>query len=283
MRILNIAGYTFFEAGFEAKFRDELLGFCRKRGLRGTIYLTPEGVNVNLSGFPEAIRDFQIYFHQEHKIPFIDYKENWSDDFIFRRMLVKRKKEVITFRESILRPLDEPAPRIKPTELKQWYDSNKDFLIIDTRNNFEVEMGTFKKAYNPQIKEFTEFKKVVDQLPEKWKEKPIVTFCTGGVRCEKAAPYMLKKGFKNVLQLDGGILNYFSKCGGSHWEGECFVFDRRVGVSPDLKETESVYCFLCGNPLTKSDQVETNFEAGKPCFRCPSVKNAARINDQIND
>ena len=136
------------------------------------------------------------------------------------------------------------------SELKKWYQEKHDMIVLDTRNDFEVKLGTFENAMDLHIEHFREFSDAVDLLPADLKEKPIVTFCTGGIRCEKAAELMLQKGFKNVYQLDGGILNYFEKCGGDFYRGDCFVFDQRVAVNSELKETQAKQCFDCRTPLS---------------------------------
>ena len=134
-------------------------------------------------------------------------------------------------------PLRAPAPRLAPQELKRWLDQGRDIVLLDTRNQFEVDLGSFENTLALGLKSFSDFPRATQALPEELKGQPIVTFCTGGIRCEKAAPWLISQGFREVYQLDGGILNYFEQCGGAHFRGACFVFDQRVALDPALRET----------------------------------------------
>lgn len=214
---------------------------------RGTILIAPEGVNGSV-----AVRTQDKDACQKHLQEFLGelvFKENPCESQPFRRLLLRKKKEIITFKQDGIDPVGKPAPYISPKDLKQWYDDGKDMVILDTRNAFEVEFGAFKDAVHYDIHNFTEFADIVQQLPEEMKSKTIVTYCTGGIRCEKAAPFMQQLGFKDVYQLDGGILNYFKEVGGEHYEGECFVFDHRCAVDENLHETNTSYCVHCQKPL----------------------------------
>ncbi|MDB6140791.1 MAG: rluA, partial [Verrucomicrobiaceae bacterium] len=160
------------------------------------------------------------------------------------------------------------TPRLSAKELKQWLDEGRPVTLLDTRNDYEVKLGTFRGAVTIGVDHFRDFPEAVRRLPEHLKAQPIVTFCTGGIRCEKAAPFMEREGFQHVYQLDGGILRYFEECGGDHYDGECFVFDQRVGVDPALRETESTQCFGCQTPLSAEDQLDPRYEAGRTCPYC---------------
>jgi UPF0176 protein len=164
----------------------------------------------------------------------IDVKWSWSEFVPFKRMRIKLKKEIVTFRTPGLEPVAAPAPFLSPTELKRWYDEGRDFIIVDTRNDWEYRAGTFENAINPQIDNFCQFPESAEKL-EVLKRKTVVTFCTGGIRCEKAAPLLQRQGFGNVYQLQGGILKYFEQCGGAHWTGNCVVFDDRGALDPQLQ------------------------------------------------
>ncbi|MGC4004008.1 MAG: rhodanese-like domain-containing protein [Pirellulales bacterium] len=153
-------------------------------------------------------------------------------------------------------------------ELKTWLDEGRTVTLLDTRNEYEVKLGTFESATTLGIDRFRDFPRAVEALPEELKERPIVMFCTGGIRCEKAGPFMERQGFRNILQLDGGILKYFEECGGSHYRGECFVFDQRVGVDPGLAETDSSQCFRCQTPLTSVEREDSRYVAGVSCPSC---------------
>jgi UPF0176 protein len=150
--------------------------------------------------------------------------------------------------------------------------------LLDTRNEYEIRMGTFKGAIVPQIWNFRDFPSAVESLPTALKTQPVVMFCTGGIRCEKAGPFMAMQGYTDVLQLDGGILKYFEEVGGAHYDGECFVFDERVGVGPDLRETGSVICFNCQMPLTVEDQRRADYVYEQTCLHCVEGKPKGRGN-----
>ncbi|RYD48770.1 MAG: pseudouridine synthase, partial [Verrucomicrobiaceae bacterium] len=154
------------------------------------------------------------------------------------------------------------------TELKKWLDEGRPVTLLDTRNDYEVKLGTFKGAIIPNINTFREFPAAVRELPAELKDQPVVMFCTGGIRCEKAGPFMEQEGFNNIYQLDGGILKYFEECGGDHYDGECFVFDQRVGVDPGLNESDHAICYACQAPLTKADQDDPRHVVGVSCPHC---------------
>jgi predicted sulfurtransferase len=167
-----------------------------------------------------------------------------------------------------LDPAGRPTPKLPARTLKQWLDEGRPVTLLDTRNDYEVRMGTFRGARPAGIDHFRDFPDAVARLPATLKNQPIVMFCTGGIRCEKAGPYMEREGFTNVHQLEGGILKYFEECGGAHYDGECFVFDRRVGVDPQLRETKTVMCFNCQMPLTPVEQQHPHYVADKTCPHC---------------
>jgi UPF0176 protein len=157
----------------------------------------------------------------------------------FRRMRVKIKREIIAFGVAGIAPGCYTSPRLSARELKQWLDEGRPVTLLDTRNNFEVQTGSFRNALPIGIDDFRDFPAAVYQLPDELKQQPVVTFCTGGIRCEKAAPYLERAGFENVYQLDGGILKYFEECGAAHFEGKCFVFDERVALDASLQAVDS--------------------------------------------
>jgi len=207
--------------------------------LKGTILLSTEGINLCLVGTQESIDAFKIYLESWDEFKRLIYKESSSDQQPFKRMLVRIKKEIITMGHDNIQPNKTTAPYISPEQLKSWYDDNQDMIIIDTRNDYEVQLGTFDNAIALDIDCFSDLPERIEQLPEDYKTKPVVTFCTGGIRCEKAAQYMLDNGFNEVYQLEGGILNYFEQCGGAHYNGDCFVFDTRIALNTKLEETQA--------------------------------------------
>lgn len=255
-KILNIAAYKFvqLEADLLSELRADYLEKTRTWALKGTILLTPEGINLFVAGPESTINQLRELLNQTPAFSGLYFKESWSDTQPFKRMLVKIKNEIIAFGIDSVNPAKQTAPYIQPEEFKQWYEENKDMIVLDARNDYEIETGTFENAVDLNLKQFTEFPKAIEQLPEEAKQKPIVTFCTGGIRCEKAAEYMRQQGFENVYQLEGGILNYFEQCGQDHYQGECFVFDKRVALDADLAETQTIQCFGCRQPLNQDQQ-----------------------------
>jgi UPF0176 protein len=198
----------------------------------------------------------------------------------FRRMLVRLKKEIIAFGVDGIDPARRTSPKLSARELKRWLDEGRPVTLLDTRNDYEIKLGTFHDALPIGIDHFREFPAAVARLAPELKEQPIVMFCTGGIRCEKAGPFMEAQGFKSVFQLDGGILKYFEECGGEHYDGECFVFDQRVGVDPGLQESGASQCFRCQTPLSEADQQNAHYVQGESCpycFKTPAEQMAANI------
>ncbi len=268
--VLNISTYKFtpFESDHLPGLRARLIGVCAAHRLKGTVLLSTEGINLFVAGLPDNIASLVADLRTIPGLEDLEPKESFSGEQPFNRMLVKIKKEIIAFGVDGIDPARKPAPKLAPRTLKQWLDEGRPVTLLDTRNDYEVRMGTFKGALDPQIDHFREFPDVVRALPAELKDQPVVMFCTGGIRCEKAGPFMEREGFQNVFQLDGGILKYFEECGGAHYDGECFVFDRRVGVGADLKETGSVLCWNCQMPLTVTEQEDTRYVYEKSCPHC---------------
>ncbi|HEV8262696.1 MAG TPA: rhodanese-like domain-containing protein [Burkholderiales bacterium] len=234
MRFINLAGYKFVPLERLPELRAGLKEICRELGLKGTILLSPEGVNIFVSGSEAAVTCVKAFVHADPRLAGLHFKESVSSYQPFKRMLVKIKKEIITLRVPGLDPAAKSAPAVMPAELKRWLDERRDMVLLDTRNAFEVETGTFRDAIHLNLKSFGEFPRAADKLDESLKGKTIVAFCTGGIRCEKAAPVLIQKGFRNVFQLEGGILQYFEDCGDAHFEGRCFVFDQRTALDGNL-------------------------------------------------
>ena len=272
MEFLNISAYRFVELDHLAELRVHLRLACVEAGLKGTILLAPEGINLFLAGEPEKLNTWVAWLKTDARFADLHPKESWSDHQPFNRMLVKLKKEIITMHQPQVRPIGERAPAVRPVDLKRWLDAGHDdsgraVALLDTRNGFEVSIGTFDGALDPGIKSFGRFPERVRALEDDLRNKTVVTFCTGGIRCEKAVLYMQEHGFQNVYQLDGGILKYFEEVGGAHYNGNCFVFDRRVALTPELNEAGHVECFNCRAVLSPQEQ-RTDYVLGKSCVRC---------------
>jgi UPF0176 protein len=266
--VTNLAAYRFVELTGLKELRVELIALCKGVGLKGTILLSVEGVNLFVAGSEEAVAKLMARLREIPGLGDFMGKVSESEDQPFRRMLVRIKKEIISFGIEGVEPGKRTSPKLSAQELKQWLDEGRKITLLDTRNDYEVKLGTFRGAVVPDIRTFREFPQAVRELPVEMKGETVVMFCTGGIRCEKAGPFMEMEGFKNIYQLDGGILKYFEECGADHYDGECFVFDQRVGVDPALQETDTAVCHACQAPLNSEDQEDVRYVAGKACPYC---------------
>jgi RluA family pseudouridine synthase len=266
--VTNLAAYRFVELFGLKGLREELLALCKEAGLKGTILLSVEGINLFVAGSAEGISRLMSRLREIPGLGDFEGKVSESEDQPFRRMLVRIKREIISFGVEGVEPGKRTSPKLSAKELKRWLDEGRKVTLLDTRNDYEVKLGTFKGAVVPDIRTFREFPQAVRELPDAMKDETVVMFCTGGIRCEKAGPFMEMEGFKNIYQLDGGILKYFEECGGDHYDGECFVFDQRVGVDPALQETDTAVCYACQAPLNAEDQEDVRYLAGKTCPYC---------------
>jgi RluA family pseudouridine synthase len=279
-RIVNIAAYKFVTLSELRMRRARLLALCKAWELKGTILLSGEGINLFVAGAAEKIDLLLAELRSLPGLEDLNPKRSETDHQPFSRMLVRLKKEIIAFGIDGIDPARRTSPKLPAAELKRWLDEGRPVTLLDTRNDYEVKLGTFRNALPIGIDHFRDFPGAVRKLPPELKEQPIVMFCTGGIRCEKAGPFMEGEGFKNIFQLDGGILKYFEECGGAHYDGECFVFDQRVGLDPSLHETDSTQCFRCQTPLTVSDQEDGRYVPGQSCpycFQTPSERMAEII------
>ena len=266
--VVNIAGYRFVDLpdrdALQAPFQD----VCAELELKGTILLSTEGINFFLAGSQMQIDGFVQHLEQDDRFVDIPLKVSYSEYQPFRRMNVRLKKEIISLGVDHIKPAEFTGEEITPTEFKEWLDAGKEVLVLDTRNDYECRVGTFETAMELDIKSFRDFPRAVSEMSDDLKDIPVVMFCTGGIRCEKASVVMLDAGFTNVKQLKGGILGYFEEVGGAHWNGDCFVFDHRVALNPALEETEVTQCYACRAPLSVEDQQSANYEFGISCPHC---------------
>ncbi|MFG6445937.1 sulfurtransferase [Microbacterium sp. P07] len=236
--VLNISAYLFTPIDDPAALRPVLVERALAGGLRGTILLAEEGINLFLAGDATSLREFVDVLRSEPRFAGLEPKESWSDDQPFRKMLVKVKREIIRMDRPTVRPAVGRAPAVAPETLRGWLDRGHDdegreVVLLDTRNAFEVDYGTFDGATNWAIERFTQFPDAAAAHLADLEGKTVVSFCTGGIRCEKAAIHLREEGVE-AYQLDGGILGYFEKVGRAHWSGECFVFDEREALTPEL-------------------------------------------------
>jgi UPF0176 protein len=236
MRYLNLAFYRFARLEDPFMYRSLFREYCAGKPFKGTLLFSHEGLNGMMSGEEAALREFQSYLRSLAPFAEIEFKESWSSGIAFPRMLVKVKKEIIPLGMPHIDPTRATGARMAPAELKAWLDEQRDFVLLDTRNDYEVDYGTFDNAVSFGLKNFRDFPEQLRALPEETKDKPLVMFCTGGIRCEKASAVAMEMGFREVYQLEGGILKYFEEVGGDHYQGQCFVFDRRIAVDTDMSE-----------------------------------------------
>ena len=237
--VLNISAYKFVPLPDAAALREVLLGRAQDLQLKGTILLATEGINMFLAGLTDNVRAFVAQLHTDARFADIKPKESWTDAQPFKKMLVKVKGEIIRMSHPAIQPAQGRAPAVAPATVKRWLDQGCDdtgrpVVTLDTRNDFEVDEGTFDNAIDWRITKFTEFPDALRAHLDDLKDKTVVSFCTGGIRCEKAAILMREEGLEHVYQLEGGILKYFEETDGSHYHGGCFVFDERRAVDQQL-------------------------------------------------
>jgi UPF0176 protein len=237
--VLNISAYLFTEISDTAALREACHAHASALSLKGTVLIAEEGINLFLAGHPQSVRDFVSWLHGDPRLVSISPKESWSATQPFRKLLVKVKNEIIRMNHPAIQPQTGRAPAVAAATLKRWLDDGHDdqgrpVVTLDTRNAFEVDEGSFVGALNWRIDKFSEFPAAASQHLEDLQGKTVVSFCTGGIRCEKAAIYLREQGLLEVYQLEGGILKYFEEVGSAHYSGNCFVFDERRGVNPDL-------------------------------------------------
>ena len=246
-----------------------LLLKMKKHGVRGTILLASEGINGTIAGSREGIDAILIYLKSEPRFVDLVHKESYDKEIPFSRTKVKLKKEIVTIGIDDIDPRQAAGTYIDP---KDWNDliSQEDIVLIDTRNNYEVQIGTFKSAINPGTANFREFPAYVQRNLNHNQHKKVAMFCTGGIRCEKATAYLKEQGFKEVYHLRGGILKYLEEVDQeeSLWEGECFVFDSRVAVSQQLQKGSYDQCFACRHPITQEEKLNEAYVPGISCRHC---------------
>jgi len=244
----------------------------------GTVLLANEGINGTISGTKKDLNEFISLIRNILKIKKLSIKVSQNKFIPFYRLKIRLKKEIVTIGDKTIKPEKITGKHIDP---KKWDKiiNNKKYLIIDTRNDYETSIGSFKNALNPKTKSFREFPEFIEKLNLE-KKQPIAMFCTGGIRCEKASSYLLKNGYKDVSQLDGGILNYLEikkNDKSTSWHGECFVFDNRVAVNNKLNKGTYEQCYGCRHPITKKDMKLKSYMRGATCKYCIDSKSKIRI------
>lgn len=262
--------YRFLDLGNAEEFRDELQLLCEQQNLLGTVLVAAEGFNGTIAGDEKAIRIvFDWIKERLSRDGSIEVRWTDSDEAPFRRMRVRVKTEIVTLGRPDILPHERTGEYVPP---EKWNALIQDpnVLVIDTRNHYEVEVGTFPRAIDPETDSFRQFPDFARRLAETSKDRPLAMFCTGGIRCEKATALMLELGFENVYHLQGGILNYLTEMPPeeNRWEGECFVFDTRVAVDRDLAEGGYVQCHACRRPLSSEDLESGDYREGVSCPHC---------------
>lgn len=257
-RVLNLSFYIFTPLSDLEEWKKKIQAALGSFSIKGTLLLAPEGMNGFLAGERNHVEASLLALKSFAPFSEIEAKASDSDFVPFDKFTIKIRPEIVTFGVNELCPPKALGKRISAEDLAAWYQSGEDFVILDTRNEYEFRLGAFEGAKSLQIDHFVEFAEAVKPALEQWKGKKIVTYCTGGIRCEKAAPYIASLGHEEVYQLDGGILRYFEKHGGKNWQGECFVFDQRIALFPNLEATGARLCEHCQGPIPK----------GSTCIHC---------------
>ena len=248
-QVTNVAGYQFAEVDDVESVHGQLQAIGDQTHLKGTMFISPEGINVSLAGSQAdvdfAIRQIKSKCGFQHLL----LNSTYSSMVPFKRLLIKIRDELVATAGT-----RTGTPYVTSTTLKQWLDQGRDFTLLDLRNNFEHELGSFNDARHLGLKHFRELGNSIDRLADIPREKPIVTFCTGGIRCEKGAPFIAGQGFDRVFQLKGGILDYLSTFGSDYWHGDCFVFDERISLDSRLHPTCARLCRSCQASLQENEE-----------------------------
>ena len=269
-RFLVAALYQFVRLDDYQARREPLLEVCRNNDVMGTLLLAREGINGTIAGPEEGVRAVLSWLRSDPKLAGLEHKESWAEGGNpFYRMKVRLKKEIVTMGVAGIDPNDVVGTYVEPED---WNDliSDPDVVLIDTRNDYEVDIGTFKGAVNPKTVTFREFPKWVREQERLHNKPKIAMFCTGGIRCEKASSFMKQEGFDEVYHLKGGILKYLETVpeAESLWEGECFVFDNRVSVGHGLKPGPYDLCHACRHPISDEDKRSEHYVNGVSCPHC---------------
>ncbi len=277
MTFLTAALYKFVELPDFAELQAPLLACCEANGVKGTLLLAAEGINGTIAGPEEGVRAVLAWLHSDTRLAALEHKEAWAEQMPFYRMKVRLKREIVTMGVPEVHPALMAGQYVKPADWNQLL-SDPDVVLVDTRNDYEVSIGTFKGAINPATSSFSELPGWVERemaeggklAPAGGKKPRVAMFCTGGIRCEKSTALMRAKGFDEVYHLEGGILKYLETVpqAESRWEGECFVFDERVSVGHGLQPGNFTLCRSCRDPLSEEDRASPLFELGVSCARC---------------
>ena len=272
-QFLTAALYKFVSLPDYANLQAPILAACEQHNIKGTILLASEGINGTIAGLADDIQNILKYLHTDAlfagRFADLEHKESFANEHPFYRMKVRLKKEIVTLGVAGVSPTKQVGTYVKPEDWNALI-SDPDVILVDTRNDYEVDIGTFKGALDPKTTTFREFPQYVANNLDKSKHKKVAMFCTGGIRCEKASSFMLEQGFEEVYHLQGGILKYLENIpeAQSLWEGECFVFDQRVAVKHGLKVGEFDQCYACRHPLSPAELQSPQYTPGISCPYC---------------
>jgi len=268
-KVMVAAFYKFVPLPDFKDLRGPLLQRCEDLGLLGTILLASEGINGTVAGSRRSVERLMERLGEDPRLSGIGFKVSWASEVPFYRMKVRLKKEIVSLGVEGIDPNRKVGEYIEPQDWNALI-SRPDVRVVDTRNDYEVHLGSFTGAENPQTRSFRQFPEWAEENLDPETDQHVAMFCTGGIRCEKATAYLLEKGFRNVYHLDGGILNYLESVNPdeSLWEGDCFVFDNRVTVDHDLAEGDLEVCPACRMPVTEEDRRSPKFELHVSCPKC---------------
>jgi UPF0176 protein len=277
MTFLTAALYKFVELSDFAELRAPLFAYCDLHQVKGTILLAEEGINGTIAGSPEGIYAVLEFLRRDPRLADLTHKESFSEKSPFYRLKVRLKREIVTMGVPDINPNRMAGQYVKPEDWNQLLD-DPDVVVIDVRNDYEVAIGTFSGAVNPQTKSFSELPEWVRQEPALRHKPKVAMFCTGGIRCEKSTAFLRTEGFDQVYHLEGGILKYLETVpeAESRWEGECFVFDERVSVNHGLVPGQYELCRGCRHPISPADQASELFVLGVSCPHCHAEKTEAQ-------
>jgi len=263
------AFYKFVRLPDFAEKQHPLLSHCETQGVKGTILLAAEGINGTIAGLRNSVDSVLSFLRSDSRLVDLEHKESYADGQPFDRMKVRLKKEIVTIGLPEIDPNEHVGTYVSPQDWNALI-SDPQVTVIDTRNDYEVNIGTFKRAQNPQTNSFRQFPEYVRHHLDPTKHRKVALFCTGGIRCEKASSFMLSQGFQEVYHLKGGILKYLEEVPDSEslWEGECFVFDQRIAVSHGLEPGTHDMCRSCGRPISEADKTNPKYQEGISCPYC---------------
>ncbi|MEH6627794.1 MAG: rhodanese-related sulfurtransferase [Motiliproteus sp.] len=269
--------YKFVAIDDFEQLRAPLLAVMESNQIRGTLLLAREGINGTVAATREQMKALLDWLKSDPRLADLDHKESYSSQLPFKRCKVKLKKEIVTMGVEGIDPKQVVGTYVKPADWNALI-SDPEVLVIDTRNDYEVEIGTFANAINPQTETFREFPPFVAENLDKNQHKKVAMFCTGGIRCEKSTAYLKEQGFEEVFHLQGGILKYLEEVPAqeSLWQGDCFVFDDRVSVDHQLKKGRYDQCHACRKPITEEDKSSQMYVKGVSCHHCFETKSAAQ-------